>query len=162
MSGGGDATLGNLLAASASRCEVNLGVVLAFNERLTWVMTRRTRLESTPSHPRHPGGHDLLLEPSGLSLFVFIDLALESLNLARPFGETDRLRLGYIVCPSTSGSVHGGKSREWLGTDVRFPTCPEQSNPRRRTIFVPRAAATFSTVLRLYYVPPSTRLAPLC
>jgi hypothetical protein len=86
-------------------------VVVRFGGGLTQVVIRRTRLESTPSHPRHPGGHDLLLEPSGFGLFVLIDLTLESLDLACPFSETDRVRLGYIECPSTGCSVHEEEGR---------------------------------------------------
>jgi len=116
---------------------VNLEVIVAFSLRLTWVVARSAGLESTPSHPRHPGDHDLLLEPSGFSLFVLINLTLESLYLACPFSETDRVRLGYIVCPSTSRSVHEGEEREsgssagWR-TDARFPTRPKQSNLNER------------------------------
>ena len=115
---------------------MNLEVVVAFSLRLTWIVARSAGLESTPSHPGHPGDHDLLLEPSGFSLFVLINLTLESLYLACPFGETDRVRLGYIVCPSTSRSVHeeereGGSSAGWL-TDARFPTRPKQSNLNKR------------------------------
>jgi hypothetical protein len=98
------------------------------NLRLTWIVTQRTRLESTPSHPRHPGDHDLLLEPPGFSLFVLIDLTLESLNLTSPFSEADRVRLGYIVCPSTSSHIHEEERRVVRAADVRFPTCPERSN----------------------------------
>lgn len=104
-----------------------------FSERLTWVVARRMRLNGTPSHPRDPGGHDLLLEPPGLGFLILVDLALESLNLACPFSETDRVGLGYIVCPSTSGSVHEEEERRWSSgggwrADVRFPTCSERSN----------------------------------
>lgn len=90
---------------------VNLEMTVTLKRRLTWVVTQRTRLEGTSSHPGHPGGHDLRLEPSGFSLFVLINLALKSLDLACPFSETNRIRFGYIVCPSTSCSVHeeGGR-----------------------------------------------------
>lgn len=94
------------------RYEVNLKVTVTFGVRLTWVITHWTRLESAPSHPGHPGGDDLLLESAGFSLFVLIDLTLESLDPACPFSETDRVRLGYIECPSTSCSVHEEKGWE--------------------------------------------------
>ena len=92
--------------AMASRCEVNYRTIVELSGMLTWVVTRGTRLEGTPSHSGHPGDHDLFLKPPGLSFFILVDLALESLDLACPFSETDRVGLGYIVCPSTSGSIH--------------------------------------------------------
>ena len=111
---------------------MNLGTIVTFGGGLTWVITRRTRLESTPSHPRHPGGHDLFLKPSGLSLFVLIDLALEGLDLGRPFSETGRVRFGYIVCPSTGGSIHEEEEQRavewWRMVNARIPTFPERSN----------------------------------
>jgi hypothetical protein len=111
---------------------VNLEAIATFSLRLTWIVTRGAGLDSTPSHPRHPGDHDLLLESSGLSLFVLINLALKCLYLACPFSETDRVRLGYIVCPSTSRSVHeeeerSGSSAGWR-TDGRFLTRPKPSD----------------------------------
>jgi hypothetical protein len=53
-------------------------------------------------------------------------------DLACPFSETDRVRLGYIVCPSTSRSVHeeeerSGSSAGWR-TDGRFLTRPKPSD----------------------------------
>ena len=110
------------------RYDVNLGAIGTFSLRLTWVMTQRAGLEGASSHPRHPGDNDLFLKPSGLSLFVLIYLTLESLYLACPFSETDRIRLGYIVRSSTSCSVHEEEERRVVRTDGRFPTRPKQSN----------------------------------
>jgi hypothetical protein len=115
------------------RYEVNLEVIVTFGMRLTWVITHRTRLESAPSHPGHPGGDNLLLESAGFSLFVLIDLTLESLDLACPFSETNRVRLGYIECPSTSCRVHEEKGWEVVrvvadgGATSDFPQFPNRA-----------------------------------
>lgn len=124
------------------RWKVNLGVTVTFRGGLTWVVAQRTRLEGTPSHPGHPGNHDLFLEPSGLGLFVLIDLTLESLDLACPFSETDRVRLGYIVCPSTSCSIHEEAERGVVravadgGQTSDFPHVPNKGTRWRLTVFV--------------------------
>ena len=145
------------------RFEVNLGVIVAFSGGLTWIVTQRTRLESTPPHPRHSGGHNLFLEPLGLGLLILVDLALESLDLARPFSETNRVRLGYIVCPSTGGSVHEEEERRvverWRMPDGAsdFPHVPNRATWRCGP---PSLSQVSMALLLMLHTAPST-LCPL-